>query len=182
MEYTTLDNLKQHLWITDTSQDTFLSRIITRITAIFDAYLWRNLWITTYEEYYDLEDDLIITTFWPIRTIQELKDENNNPISYKRINWNLIFLEEEINWTIYIKYTAWYNDLSEIQDVEQACLEACKNVYNQAKNQWQVKSKSIEWLSISYFSSQELSWWWMQEILNYQKILDKYKAFKPLIV
>ena len=182
MEYTTLDNLKEYLGITDTSKDIILSKIITRVSTIFDNYLWRNLEKQTYEEYIDINDDLVIVSYWPVIDILELKDEGGNNINYKRIDENLIFLEEKYNWTVYIKYDAWFNNLSEIQDIEQACLEYCNIMYNQtpwSKTDYNVKSKSIEWLSISYFWPNELKS--NTELLDYKQVLDKYKVFKPLL-
>lgn len=180
MEYTTLDELKVYLWITDNTYDSVLQKIIKRVSLQFDRYIWRNLWVKTYEEYIDINNDnLIIVSNWPIVSVLNIEDLDWNYLEEKRINWNFIFLEEDFEWNLKIQYTAWYNS-DDILDVEQACLEVCNDLWSQTpttENDSNVKSKKIESLSISYFSKEEMRRW----NVNWRETLNNYKTFTPLI-
>ena len=60
IKYTTLDNLKEHIW-RDNINEEFSKEIIDKITTLFDSYLWYNLWEKTYWEYIDnIEDEYCI--------------------------------------------------------------------------------------------------------------------------
>lgn len=181
MEYTTLDELKIYLWIDDTTHDVALWKLIKRVSIQFDRYLWRNLWIEEYTEYIDLyNDNLIIVWNWPITEVVNIEDIDWNYIDHKRINGNLVFLEENYAWTLKIIYKAWYASLDDILDIEQACLEVCNDLWNNTpttENDSNVKTKKIESLSISYFSKEEMRKW----TINWRETLDNYKTFSPLI-
>ena len=185
MEYTTLENLKEFLWITDTTFDIVLPKIIKRCTAQFDKYLWRNLGVSTYTSYVPTDaDDLIIVDYAPITEITQLKDTNTswNTLTYERIDANIIYLENEHTWTIFIEYNSWYGSLDDIPDVEQACLEVCNDIWNWTPASWNdatVKSKKIETLSKTYFTKSEMDWWnWM----DWRETLDNYKIFNPYLI
>lgn len=185
MEYTTLDNLKEYLGITDTSFDTILEKVIKRVTQQFDKYLSRNLETKKYTEYIVVdEDDILITDFWPIQSIVTIKEDNadGDDVSYTRTDGNIIYLPEDFDGTLYIEYNAWYDTLADIQDVEQACLEVCKDLWDNTPTSWNeanIKSKKIETLSKTYFSKDEMAggiW------VNFRETLDNYKTLNPLIV
>lgn len=185
MEYTTKANLKEYLGITDTSFDVVLEKVIKRCTQQFDKYLGRNLETKKYTEYIVVdEDDLMIVEFWPVTSIVALKEEDSDgdDVTHKRIDWNIIYLKNEHDGTLYIEYNAWYDDLASIQDVEQACLEVCKDLWDNTPTSWNeanIKSKKIETLSKTYFTKDEMAWgiW-----VNFRETLDNYKTLNPLIV
>jgi len=185
MEYTTNANLKEYLGITDTSFDVVLEKVIKRCTQQFDKYLGRNLETKKYTEYIVVDqDDIMIVEFWPIKDIVALKYDNDSwsDVSYTRIDGNIIYLPSEHDATLYNEYNSWYDDLASIQDVEQACLEVCKDLWDNTPTSWNeanIKSKKIETLSKTYFSKDEMAWgiW-----VDFRETLDNYKTLNPLIV
>lgn len=185
MKYTTKENLKEYLWIDVADYDDILDKMITRTTQQFDKYLWRNLEETTYTEYAILdEENIIIVDKSPINTILNLKEKNSSwdDIEYERIDWQIVFLLTEYTWAIYLEYKAWYTSLDNIQDVEQACLEVCKDLWNNTPtsgNEANIKSKKIETLSKTYFSKDEMAWWIS---INFRETLDNYITINPLAI
>lgn len=186
LEYTTLETLKAHLDIAvaDTSKDALLNRLIKTVTAQFDKYLWFSLWETTYKQYLTAYGDCIITDHDNITTIDVFKKYNPSwdALLHSRIDWQIIYLEEVFNDTVYIEYKAWYTDLTEIQDVEQACIEICTLTYNDGPTsgaETNVKSKKIETLSKTFFNKDEMSGWIQ---MNFREVLDMHKSniYNPL--
>lgn len=185
MEYTTKATLKAYLGITDNTLDTVLENIIKRVTQQFDKYLWRNLETKTYTEYVVCDvDDIVIVTNGPISSITAIKTDNasGSTIAHTRFDGNIIYLSEEFDGTLYVEYVAWYTALTDILDVEQACLEVCKDLWDNTPASWNeanIKSKQIETLSKTYFSKDEMAWgiW-----VSFRETLDNYKTFTPLIV
>lgn len=185
MEYTTLENLKTYLGIADNSLDTALANVIKRCTQQFDKYLGRNLETKAYTEYFVCDwDDLVIVSNGPIKSITAIKVDNStgSSVSHTRFDGNIIYLSEEFDGTLYIEYNAWYDALDDIWDVEQACLEVCKDIWDNTPasgNEANIKSKQIETLSKTYFSKDEMAWgnW-----VDFRETLDNYKTFTPLIV
>lgn len=185
MEYTELETLKEYLGINWNESNAILSKLITRTTQQFDKYIWRNLWSKTYIEYFSLDfDDFVIVNNWPIKSVTEMRKENETweIVSFKRIDGNIIFLNEMESMTLYVKYVAGYTSLSEIGDVEQSCLEVCKDLWENTPSsgsEANIKSKQIETLSKTYFSRNEMAWGFG---VNFRETLDNYKIFNPLIV
>lgn len=182
MEYTTLANLKEYLGITDTSFDVVLAKVIKRCTQQFDKYLWYNLENKKYTEYIMVDDDdIIIVNIWPVKDIVKLTQDNVDwsDVTYTRIDGNIIYMPEKHDWTLYIEFNAWYDDLASIQDVEQACLEVCGDIWDNTPTSWNeanIKSKKIETLSKTYFSKDEMAWgnW-----VDFRETLDNYKTLNP---
>lgn len=163
MQYTTVENLKAYLGVQDNSQDTLLEQVIKRCTHQFDRYLGRNLEKTAYTQYVDCDDDdFVIVANGPIKTITKLKydDANGADISHKRTDGNIIYLSSEVEGTVYVEYEAGFDTIDDITDVEQACLEACKDLWDNTPasgNEANIKSKQIETLSKTYFSKDEMA-------------------------
>lgn len=185
MEYTTKETLKAYLGISDNSFDTVLANVIKRVTLQFDKYLGRNLEAKAYTEYFVCDwDDIVIVSNGPINSITAIKTDNasGSTIAHTRFDGNIIYLSEEFDGTLYIEYNAWYSTLADIGDVEQACLEVCKDIWDNTPasgNEANIKSKQIETLSKTYFSKDEMAWgiW-----VSFRETLDNYKTFTPLIV
>lgn len=79
MQYTTVENLKAYLGITESTYDTILTNLIKRCTQQFDKYLGRNLETKTYTEYVVCDGDTIaIISNGPINTIANIKLENDS--------------------------------------------------------------------------------------------------------
>ena len=162
MEYTTLANLKEYLWIASTDYDTTLQKLITRCT----------------------QHDIFIVSNWPLTAITSIQEDDDSwdSVLYKRFDANIVYLEEDFDWTLYVVYVAWYSSLADIQDVEQACLEVCKDIWDNTPASWNeanIKSKKIETLSKTYFSKDEMAWgiW-----VDFRETLENYKTITPLIV
>lgn len=184
MEYTNLENLKEYLGIEDNSKDLQLWKLIKTISKQFDNYLGFSLWEETYKQYVNIKNDYIIIDFTPITKI--IKICKNNPageeIEYTRIDEQIIYIDSDYRWQVYIEYKAGYTDLENIADIENACLEICSSTYNDIPSSWvetNVKSKKIETLSKTYFSKSEMSGGIQ---MNFREILDNYKKniYNPL--
>lgn len=185
MEYTTLATLKEYLGVTGTTLDTTLTKVITRCTKQFDKYLGRNLEEKTYTEYFIMDsEDIAIVANGPLTAITKLKidDENGADVPFSRIDGNIIYLKESLEATLFVEYTGWYADLDEVADVEQACLEVCKDIWDNTPasgNESNIKSKQIETLSKTYFSKDEMAG---GIGVSFRETLDNYKSFNPLII
>jgi len=186
MEYTTLENLKEYLWIetTDNSKDALLWRLIKTVTKQFDKYLGFSLWENTYKQYLSSYGEFIVVDYLPVGKIITMKESNPTgaSLSKDRIDEWIIYLSRYFEWTVYIEYKAWYTRLDDIADVEQACLEICTLTYNDNPNsgaETNVKSKKIETLSKTFFSKWEMQWWIQ---MNFREVLDNYKPniYNPL--
>lgn len=91
-----------------------------------------------------------------------IKQDNasGSPISYTRTDGNIIYLSGEYDGTVYVEYKAGYEYIDAILDVEQACLETCKDIWDNTPasgNEANIKSKQIDILSKSYFSKDEMA-------------------------
>jgi len=186
MQYTTISTLRSYLWlVVDAVQDSLLDSVIKRCTHQFDKYLGRNLTTTLYTEYLSVDgDSLLIVDKWPVNSIVALKydDENGATITHKRIDGNIIYLTGDYTGTIYVRYIGWYTTIEDILDVEQACLEVCKDLWDNTPASWNeanIKSKQIETLSKTYFSKQEMS---AGIGVSFREALDNYKIFNPMII
>lgn len=176
MLYTNLENLKKSLGITDDSKDEVLERLIKSTSASFDKYLWFSLEKKKYFEEIEKNFDYIIVSHFPVKNISKIYHKNSKKsLKISRIDEQIIYLDEDIFWKIFIEYEAWFDSLDEISDVENACIEACILAYNDLAISWaetNVKSKKIETLSKTYFSKEEMSTWVQ---MNFREVLDFYK-------
>lgn len=184
MQYTTVVKLRTYLGV-DLSQDSLLDLVIKRCTQQFDKYLGRNLQKTTYTEYLSVDGDtILVVDKGPIQNIIALKydDENGQAITFKRKDGNIVYLAGEVDGTVYIQYEWGYESLDDILDVEQACLEACKDLWDNTPasgNEANIKSKQIETLSKTYFSKDEMAG---GISVTFRETLDNYKVFNPMII
>lgn len=178
--YTTVENLKTYLWITTDELDITLNSVIKRVTAQFDKYLGRHLLVREYVEYIDLDDEnLLIINNGPIISIESIQVDDL--IQHTRIDGNIVYLDDYYTGTATITYSWWYPTLDDVQDVEQACLEVCKDIWDNTPssgNESNIKSKQIETLSKTYFSKNEMAWgiW-----VSFRETLDNYKILNPII-
>jgi len=158
MEYTELSTLKGFLSITDDTQDDSLSSIISRMTKSLDNFFWWNLGTAEYVEYLDWPNKL----FLRLRNIRaiSLYDEDGNDMSgeVKMIRGRRVVLKSSISGEIKVEYTAWWDDLEEVWDIEWVFLNMCRDEYN---NQWgereeRLKSESVDGIRLSYYSDVEV--------------------------
>lgn len=188
MEYTTLPTLKTALNITDTSKDVLLSRLIKTISKQFDNYLGFSLWKKLYKQYLTSHGDFIVVDYIPVIDILTLKAENpaGNDLVKIRTDEQIVYLDKVYNWTVYIEYNAWHTDLTDLSDVENACIELCILTYNDTPASWSesnVKSKKIDTLSKTFFSKKEMLDSGGYQ-MNYKEILDNYRLdiYNPKII
>lgn len=185
MQYTTLSTLKEYLGITANTFDTPLTNIIKRCTQQFDKYLGRNLWLEDYTGYFVVDgDNIVIVSNGPIVEINVVKYNNASwsDVAFTRFDGNIIYFPEELDGTLYIEYGAGYETLADIGDVEQACLEVCKDIWDNTPasgNEANIKSKQIETLSKTYFSKDEMAG---GSAVSFRETLDNYRTFTPIIV
>lgn len=185
MEYTTLETLKDYLNITSDTFDTALENVIKRVSKQFDKYLGRNLEITDYTGYFLLDgESIVIVPNGPIVEITAIKYDNASweTVAHTRYDGNIIYFPEELDCTLYIEYGAWYEALDDILDIEQACLEVCKDIWDSTPSSWNesnIRSKQIETLSKSYFSKDEMAG---GNGVDFRETLDNYKTFIPISV
>lgn len=181
MEYTNITNLKSYLEISDNSEDLLLSEIIKKTTKLFDNYLWQNLWEKTYWEYiWEVFDDYVLfPKNTPIQSITEVRvDEYSTPI--KRFIEDIVYLKYPVTGEVFMEYKAWYQSISDIPDVEEACQKVCKGLYEEIKsvNNSKIKSEKIDELSITYFSNSE-KW---KDTFDYKEVLDRYRNLQPNLI
>ena len=103
-------------------------------------------------------------------------------MAFTRFDGNIIYFPEELDGTLYIEYGAGYETLADIGDVEQACLEVCKDIWDNTPasgNEANIKSKQIETLSKTYFSKDEMAG---GSAVSFRETLDNYRTFTPIIV
>lgn len=181
MEYTNLSNLKEYISETSDENNVLLEWIIKKVTKVFDKYLGQNIWERKYWEYlWNIFDDYVLfPKFSPIQSISEVRVDNY-PVKVKRFIEDIIYLNSPVFWEVFVEYTAWYKDLSEIPDIEEACLRMCKQIFNEIKgiSDENIKQEKIDDLSIVYFSESEKS----DNVFNYKNILENYKSIKPNLI
>lgn len=169
MNYTTLENLKTFLNIKENDKDILLEEIIKKATKLFDRHLWYNLWEKTYWQYlWEIYWEYVL--FPPRNPIKEVEEVriNESIVPIKRFIEDIVYLKDYASWEVFIKYKAWYSNLSEIADVEQACLEICKEIYNNYSDEKTLASKSIWDISMSFREK--------NSSFSYEKVLKKYGA------
>ncbi len=184
MEYTTLANLKTRLWITDTAEDAYLQSIITQTTRIMDNYIWCNLELADYEEYVvnNFSSKTLFFPNKPIVSISEILDFNGEDITsnIRRYNINIVYLDVETEGEVKAKYSAWYENLSDIPDVETVCLDFCSEAYRlnaSGKEELAIKQRKVEDLSVTYFSRKETEEGSVvREKTSFETILDNYRV------
>jgi hypothetical protein len=98
----------------------------------------------------------------------------------KMIKGRRVVLKSSISGEIKVEYTAWWDDLEDIGDIEWIFLNMCRDEYN---NQWaekeeRLKSESVDGIRLSYYSDVEV------EAMTKAKygrsgidILKRYRAF-----
>lgn len=185
MLYTTLENLKLSLGIDslDKTKDEVLQRIIKNVSKKFENYLWFSLWKNIYVQVLKKNFDYIIVSNTPISRVLKISERNISwkNLTYSRIDEQIIYINEDYKGLVYVEYEAWFDDLTEIADVENICLEMCISDFNNlpiSGAETNVKSKKIETLSKTYFSKEEMI---SSLDMNFREVLDNYKKnFNPL--
>lgn len=79
-----------------------------------------------------------------------------------------------------LSYERWFDAVP--TDFKMFFLKYCKEMWNILKNgEKNVKTKKIEWLSVTYFSPSEIiDWKKSDKLSDFSYILEKYKNFNPI--
>lgn len=194
MEYTTLADLKSALPNTGLT-DPQLTALITRASLLLDAELWDNIGeqtLTKRIDWYGKAKVVMENNVNEVVTIEYKNGSGRSELTVDWIEWPVIYLEEiapvgEKN--IKVEYKKWYTVLpKDIQSFfhmyvgQMLIMEKWVN----GSTQWELKSKSINGLHVSYRTPLEIAesmmWdnWAFAE--TYKKIVAKYKNFTFAIV
>lgn len=186
MQYTTLERLKEFLGIEDTSQDAVLSKLIARWSDMLTTELWDDLSLKTQTRRYDSFGTNRIVLEHVVNSIWKVEYTKNNwysrtevPLDF--IDWYIVYLKNKIpkwNKNVRVTFTKWYDTVP--QDIEAFFLKYVSKMRYEAQpnsDNKEIKTKKLDWLSITYFWPNELSsrdWWFAQD---YEAIKMKYKVF-----
>ena len=172
MKYAKIEDIKKSLNIKDWKNDELIQRLIDAVSKAFDKYIWYNLGVRTYGQILknNTWENVLFPSYSPIKGINELKEEGKN-VKIKKIIDDIIYLEESVFGDVFIEYEAWYSDLSEIKDVEEACIKTALNLYKVYIQWWEVRNKSIDGINISYIEAKTNK----EDLLDVKNILDQYK-------
>ena len=185
MKLITLQNLKEELKIITSDDDDILNKLIERISLIIEKYIWHALDERIITEYHDWWENIIFADL-PIVDENTIKITNKSTwyeLTVDHIEWRAVYLTEDTNeWVknIKLEYKTWYQDESKIpSDIVWVAVDWIGTHYNSYKSQdwtWiqnpKMKSKKIDSLSITYFSSEENK---AQGKTDNLEILDQYK-------
>lgn len=132
-DLTTLANVKSWLGITDSTDDTLLTRMITAFSATCQSYMNRDIYSKSYTETYDgVNSSKLFLQNYPVTAIASLSIDNvsiplaaNSTVTGYLFNKNTISLNgysfTRGNQNISVTYTAGYATTP--FDLEQAVLE-----------------------------------------------------------
>jgi hypothetical protein len=76
-----------------------------------------------------------------------------------------------------ISYKSWFDSLSDIPEIENACLEVCNNIYQRGydNNNWNIQTIKVGELTKTFFAN-----WQNNFDFDYLTVLNNYKILKPL--
>ena len=191
MEYCTLTELKKKLSIdlADTSQDIDLTDLIKTLTSLIDLEIWWNLWNKTITRR--------ISWMWTSRLILEgvvnsvesvkhfinASSGESQDIVVLFVDGSIVHLDRMIpkwNKNAEIVYKRWFDSVP--IDMKTFFLKYCSEMYIIQRN-WEdnIKTKKIEWLSITYLSPSEIIEGKKSDTLSdFWSILKKYKNFNSI--
>lgn len=191
MKYTTLDKLKDFLWISDNNFDEKLEKIIDRATDMINSTIWQSLekQILTERVNWNWNNKIYLKN--KANKILKISDKTWKKIEVDFIDWYIIFLENNAQkWekNILVEYEFWFDKTP--ADVEEICLDLCV-IFSSEKNiSWEnseniveknIKTKKLWELMITYFWDSEKKFLSSKEALspakNILKTLEKYKKF-----
>lgn len=160
----TLNDLKESLSITDSTQDSLLEGIINRSSQVIETYVGHPIKSATYtQEKYDGAAKIVLDK-WPVTAITSVQYQTGdigNP-DWDDVDSTSYALERDGDRGILllqspiagedayrVTYTAGYTDVPE--DIKQACLELCEYTFNM-KASGGKKSETLGEYSVTYQS------------------------------
>lgn len=184
MLYTSIENLKSYLGITDTSRDDELTALIETATEMVDIELGYNL---------GKEDAIVIRVNGmgtkrvvlpqKVNSVSkvEVKDTGNSTwreIDQDFIDGIVLYLIEEVAKgvkNVAVTCSRGYDAVP--ADFERWFLSYCAILIQKQEQdtEWQIQNKKLDGLSITYFAPSEFDG--NQDIVGFQKLLKHYKSF-----
>lgn len=191
MQYTTLENLKNFLWISENNFDKKLEKIIVRATNMINSTIWQSLEKQILSERVSWNWNKKIYLKNKANKILKISDKNGINYKVDFIDWYIIFLENNAKkWekNILVEYEFGFDEIP--ADVEEICLDLCSIFSSEENIFWEnseniidknIKTKKLWELMITYFWETEKKILSSKEALspakNILKILEKYKKF-----
>lgn len=177
--YTTVNRFKQYLNIDDNSKDQELERVIVNATNLLDNELWWNIWLRKFRV---VMDSVWRKKYFFNRKIKELINVKFNNIyaEVESYNSHYVYLKDTFprsRNSLEFTFISWFEKTP--PDLEEFFLYYCKQIWDRNKK-WNVKSKKIGDLSVTYFSPQENENFIL--LHTWKALLKKYKLFNYCIV
>ena len=195
MLYTSLDAVKNYLWITISEHDSELNLLIQKATDLIDWYLWKNLELQIFEEIVDGLDSKKVIVSNVINSVEFVKNrQTNQTYDIDRFKWYIIVCKQTIPaWegNILVKYTSWFT--TPPREIEEIALDLITILANKQWIVWtntdklidkNIKTQKLGNLMITYFWKDEKensSFDALHPAKNIERILNKYKVFKWVI-
>lgn len=187
--YVTASELKTFLGITWDDKDTLLWEVIQNGTDLVNIELWDSLLEQTRTRRVDGIGGSVILMENIVNEVTEIKHkigtDSRQPLTVDFIDKNRIHLTNKVPngiSNVSVTYKKWYATIP--SDFKKFFLFYCKILMDNEEaqsptnqNSKEIKQKSLESLSITYFSPSELSSKNSAFNIDYDKILRKYKNF-----
>jgi len=187
--YVTTDELKTFLGIASEEKDTLLADVIQNGTDLVNIELWDSLFEQTLTRRVDGIGWSVILMENIVKEVSEIKyrigTDSWQTLTVDFIDKNKIHLTTKVPngiSNVSVTYKKWYATIP--SDFKKFFLFYCKVLMDNEEaqsptnqNSKEIKQKSLESLSITYFSPSELSSKNSAFSIDYDKILRKYKNF-----
>jgi len=188
-EYVGLEELKSFLGVTSEEKDALLTDVIQNGTDLVNIELWDSILEQSLTRRVDGIGGSIILMENIINEVTEIKyrvwTDSWQSLDVDFISKNKIHLTTKVpSWisNVSVTYKKWYATIP--SDFKKFFLFYCKTLMENEEaqsptnqNTKEIKQKSLESLSITYFSPSELSTKNSLFSIDYDKILKKYKNF-----
>lgn len=141
MTYATTEQLKQHLGITDTDQDAYLTSLLERVSSFIDTYTgvsFNSDPKSVTDELYERHGRVIWLHNRGITNVSEVKVKSHNTDSYKTLDTNFYQWTSNGRLSLSYPYTfvqVSYEALNEVpRAIEGACIALAADVYQASAN------------------------------------------------
>lgn len=178
MAYATLDQLKSHLRITDTAQDTYLADLLDRATGFIESYTGQTFAAGTQtltDELYERQGGTIWLKATNIASVTAVKVRNNRADAWETLDattyeWtSLGRLDLPVAYTyVQVSYT---RTAPVPADIEGACIAIAADSYRQGGEQGTVTSEQVGDLKVTYAGTAAVS----SNTTSVTGILDQYR-------
>jgi len=158
----TLADVKSYLSISDTTQDTLLTSLLTSADAFVKSFTGRDFEQKTYTHLFNWKwENKLILKQYPVISLTSFKYNTGsfsvpNYVSFYidtyKVDpevWQIWTMFNIPKWiqNIQVIYSAWYVNIPE--EIKQAVIKLTATYFNWSKTDWLV-SESIDWASLTY--------------------------------